>query len=504
MTHPSFPSLYIHAGPTPDAPLRCELRRAEGPALVQELPQDSELVLPFETGGLATLVLPRVLESLDTATTLRLLLEGRRLLREGGLLVLDLPDFDATLAGWRRGDAQVLRRVGGVLETDVATWHARGVPDTLDYRAAALFCSFRAEGPPAYRGPPAVGLPELRWRRDRWSPFRLATDLRHALIESESRFQLERRNAWGREELETLLCRAGFRVRRFESDTLGHLECQAEPVRPAARAGCSAAEALREWQRAVDERPELAGRHYRLLWHLFGKTLREAEAARGGAAPDGTFARRGYRVGRLPEEAVAALVRVLERAAPMRLAMDDYAPGYAFNEALSPEGVVGINQHNTFLRLEAEQRAGVRPLLEALSGPVGACLGTPFRVVNLRCWKTLAGAVREETNGWHTDELFPPEVLKVMVYLTPAGAETGTTELVLDEGERVMAEGPPGTYLLFKNLERTHRGVPPRVGTRLVLELTVAPWPENEGRLVCAGLNAEFPLIPWAPVEEAS
>jgi hypothetical protein len=254
----------------------------------------------------------------------------------------------------------------------------------------------------------------------------------------------------------------------------------------------------------VDERPELAGQHYALLWHLFGEALREAGTAQEPATQEADFVRRGYWVGRLPEDAVVALVQALEGASPMPLARDDYAPGYAFNDALSPEGLVTVNQDNSFLRLEAEQRARVVPLLEALAGPVRACLGTPFRVVNLRCWRTPANAAREETNAWHTDELFPPEVLKVMIYLTPAGAETGTTELVLEDGTRVMAEGPPGTYLLFKNLERTHRGVPPRVGARLVLEVTVAPWPENDVRPVCAGLNAEFPFVPWAAVEERS
>jgi hypothetical protein len=473
-------------------------------------------VLPFTTGSVSTLVISQALEFLDTPTTFRLLLESHRVLTAGGQLFLELPDYAAALDSWRRGDEGGVRCVGQVPAADVATWPARGVPDSLDYHAAALFCAFGCAGPPAYRGPPALSLPALRRMRDRWTPFRLATDLRHALLETEPHFQLERKNAWDRRELEQLLQFAGFQARSFEPEAMaeglaalpgvelprvGRFGCRAEPVLPASSAGASTEALLRACQTAVARQPELAERHYRLLWDLFGRSLREEAARRGRAGPDDTFSRQGYHIGQLPEEAVAALVESLERATPVQLAMGDYAPGFVFNDALNPQAVVDINQNNLFLDLGAEQRQRLAPLLEALVEPVGACLGTPFRIVNARCWKTLAGAPREETNGWHTDELFPPEVLKVMIYLTPAGPRTGTTELALEDGSRVVAEGPAGTYMLFKNFERTHRGVPPHVGVRTVLELTVAPWAENDPRPFKAGLNAEFPLVPWAPVE---
>lgn len=510
-------ALWLRAGGKPESSLRCELHTPQGPASLQWLRSSTHLVLPFAAGSVSTLVISQALEFLDTPTTLRLLLEAHRVLAAGGQLVIELPDHDAALDGWRSGDEERVRRVGEVPPADVETWPARGVADGLDYRAAALFCAFGCDGPPAYRGPPAVSLPSLRWMRDRWTPFRLATDLRHALLETEPRFQLERKNAWGRRELEQLLQRAGFQARSFEPEAVaemlaglpgvklpreGRLGCKAEPVLPTSRVGASTEERLRDCQQAVARQPQLAERHYCLLWDVFGRALREAAARRGRAEPDATFSRQGYRMGRLPEGPVAALVDSLERATPVLLAMDDYAPGFAFNDALNPEAVAGINRSSLFLDLGDEQRQRLIPLLEALEEPVGACLGTPFRVINVRCWKTPADAAREETNGWHTDELFPPEVLKVMIYLTPAGPQTGTTELALEDGSRVVAEGPPGTYMLFKNFERTHRGVPPRAGARWVLELTVAPWPEDDLRPFHAGLNAEFPLVPWAPVEQ--
>lgn len=494
------PVLWIHGDREHPGTLRCErwLSR-EAPAEAHPLRASPGLTLPFRSGDVHAVVISEVLERLDTATTLRLFLESHRLLAEEGCLVLDLMDAEAVLRGWRSGDASA---VPGLEEApspgEAGAWAARGVPDTRDFRMAALFCTYRGGRVPTYHGPPAVDPARLRWMRDRWTPFRLATDLRHAVVDSEPRFHFERQSAWGRDELARELRRVGFEVRSFEpADTaavLAGLPMEAPPGPERMR--CMA----RPLPFHLDS--TRAPHAYRLLWERFGRAMRKEAASRGRGAPDADFARLGYREGRLSEEAMARFARALEQATPQALLMEDHAPGHAFNDALSPESVAGINRSQTFLRLEAPQRAALAPLLEELAEPVSACLGTGFRIVNTRCWKTAAEAAREETNGWHTDELYPAEVLKVMLYVTPAGASTGTTELVMDDGSRVMAEGPPGTYLLFKNLERIHRGVPPREGSRLIVELTLAPWLENDLRPRCAGLNAEFPLVPWAPLEE--
>jgi hypothetical protein len=124
-------------------------------------------------------------------------------------------------------------------------------------------------------------------------------------------------------------------------------------------------------------------------------------------------------------------------------------------------------------------------------------------VVNLRAWKTPAHAARVEANGWHRDAPYPPMVVKIMIYLSEAGRETGTTEIVQADGARFMASGPCGTFLVFKNLALIHRGAPPARGERLILEVTAAPHLEDDPRPVCAGQNADFPFAPWALLEHA-
>ncbi|WP_437653481.1 hypothetical protein [Sorangium sp. So ce1182] len=71
-----------------------------------------------------------------------------------------------------------------------------------------------------------------------------------------------------------------------------------------------------------------------------------------------------------------------------------------------------------------------------------------------------------------------------------------------EDGSRFAASGPPGTFLVFKNFELIHRGVPPSRGERLVLEVTVAPHEKDDLRPVCAGQNADFPLSPWTILEQ--
>lgn len=504
------------------ATLRCELWCAGDAApAIATLPVSPDLRLPFDSASLATVVVAGALARLDAPDAYGLILDCHRVLAAGGSLAVGLPDTDAALAAWRRGDARTaataataaIAGLAGSADDERQTWPGRGVPDTLDTRMAAAICSYRSARPPAYVGPPVLDPPALRGLLERWSPFRLAVELRHAVLETEPRFQLGRCSAWGRDELAADLGRTGFVIAGLGRDAAaallarlprptpigaGDLWCLAHPAMPASRRGLSARDELREGQQALAQNAGSAKRHYRLLWARFGRAVEEAALA---PASEPGFRARGYFLGQLPWDALREFDACLAHAGRLRLAVDDFAPGYSHNDALSAEAADGFNACSIYLELGPEQRRRLAPVLQALAVPVRACLGTGFRVVNMRCWRTPTGPRLEEAQTWHKDELYPRETLKAMIYLSPVGPAFGSTELALAGGARVIPEGPPGTVLLFRNSVLTHRGVPPRGRERTVLEFTLAPWPEDDLRPRFAGLNAEFPVLPWDPLD---
>lgn len=429
-------------------------------------------------GGEAVVHLGDALERLDAADGCRLLLECHRVLGAGGQLHLELPDFDAALEAWRRGDH---------------VFFGAGDDEALDARATAWFCTTRRRGGPAPdgpAGPPRLPRGQLHALRDRCSPMRLAIELAIAAIDASGPHaapRFERQSAWSRAELAELLRLLGFEVRSALA-ARGQLTVVAE---------------------AIAATPSNTASAYRLHWHLHAAALRDSQ--RPVIAPSPTFATQGRHVGHLPLPLVAPLREALARCPIVPVTAEDAAPGYLSNPNLSAAGLEIINRDNRYFALASPGGApalrALAPVLEGLRAPVRACLGTPWRVVNVRAWKTLARAARAEANGWHRDEPYPPGVLKVLLYVTEAGPETGTTEVVQPDGTRSIAVGPPGTFQIFENFARLHRGVPPSRGERWAVEITVAPHFYDDLRPVCAGQNADFPLAPdlrleaWMPLE---
>ncbi|WP_437968720.1 hypothetical protein WMF04_05235 [Sorangium sp. So ce260] len=517
----------------------CELWIDIGRGELRRLIPAASPLLPVPAASARAVSIAGTLEHLDIGAVLTLLLESHRVLVEGGRLVLELPDFEAALEHWARGDESFFRDEAWALDDDaVAAGDARGATGRLDARAAALFCSYRRTSQRADAGagdratswgPPAVDPEVLRGMRARLSPMGLSVELCNLAVDMEEQVRFDRQSAWSRSELAAMLRSVGFEASTFDARAVTaaaaelpgvsirrtrRMLCLAEPTpsRPADEAGERFREALRlargarspegvgALREAVAREPALAEAHYRLLWDVYTRAIRES--AQAGGAPSPTFAREGYHLGRLPSADVEAMRAALARAPIVRVTASDYAPGYMHNAYLSAEGEEAVNRDNDYLGLGPEALACARPLLAALAEPVRACLGTPVRVVNLRSWRTFAHAARAEANGWHRDGPYPPMVLKVMIYLSEAGPETGTTELVREDGARFLASGPPGTFLVFKNFELIHRGVPPSRGERLVLEVTMAPHTTDDLRPVCAGQNADFPLSPWTVLEQ--
>jgi len=134
-----------------------------------------------------------------------------------------------------------------------------------------------------------------------------------------------------------------------------------------------------------------------------------------------------------------------------------------------------------------------------------ACLGYPVRVVNVRCWGIKSNSPEMGPNAWHTDS-FAHGINKILIYLTPASPEMGTTEVRLGDNSVISLDGPAGSWILFDPTKFFHRGISPSssAGERIILEITIAPSFCENLQPIFAGLNASYPWFPWTKVKTQS
>ena len=215
-----------------------------------------------------------------------------------------------------------------------------------------------------------------------------------------------------------------------------------------------------------------------------------------GARPSPEFARDGYVVGTLPDEPVRACIEMIARSQQIAMQADDSAPGFRRSEKVH-KVAKALNAGHHYYRPDALALEPLRRLIEVLAKPVREALGCEWRIINTRIVETLPSAEAMGPNTWHGDG-FPPAILKVMIYLSSPGRESGTTELQLPGGASKVIEGPPGTWLVFRNSEIIHRGIPPASAPRLAIELTLTPSLRRNLTPIFAGLNATYPEHPWS------
>lgn len=213
---------------------------------------------------------------------------------------------------------------------------------------------------------------------------------------------------------------------------------------------------------------------------------------------DAEFARDGCKQGVVPEAECTRLIAAFRRARPRLFDVGDCLDGYVNGLSGEHKQAEKLNLGTVFLGIDAEQRAALTPILSLIERPVRACLGTPWQVVNTRCWKTRPDAVAVGPNEWHVDG-FPDAFMKILLYLSPVGSTVGTTEVVTPAGQTLAVNGPPGSWLLFRNGRLLHRGVVPSAPSeeRTVVELTISSALGGQAAPIVAGLNAKYPRYPW-------
>jgi len=235
-------------------------------------------------------------------------------------------------------------------------------------------------------------------------------------------------------------------------------------------------------------------------WRVYSKVLEYFwETGRRRVNRDSDFLRNGFKLGALNSDELTSLMDILENAPDQKLNAQDCHPEYLNNPYLEATQSK-FDEHFHFYDFSG-QRDLLRKVLANYSSIIRGCLGHPARIVNIRCWGVLSAAPGEGPNAWHGDYL-AYGVHKMMVYLTPAGEETGTTEIRLKDGSVESVKGPAGAWIFFNPTNSIHRGVPPHVEgyKRIILELTIVPAFKENFEPVFAGLNAQYPWFPWTKI----
>ena len=186
--------------------------------------------LPLEDGSTRLVYSSHFLEHVPPETAARIIAEAWRVLEKGRKLLLKIPDFDRSLKAWREGDESYHgNEEGWDFRSITHTWKVKGVPDTIDYRTATVFCSYWNEAyghhfsreisdsPQAYHGPPALPADRLRKILSNDSPFQIAKELREVALAECEDLTFNHQCAWSRKELTDLVEGAGFRVVSMES-----------------------------------------------------------------------------------------------------------------------------------------------------------------------------------------------------------------------------------------------------------------------------------------------
>lgn len=230
-----------------------------------------------------------------------------------------------------------------------------------------------------------------------------------------------------------------------------------------------------------------------LLWDLYPQFVKLSVQKEG--TQDAEYAKLGYKQGIISQQALNGFNTLLASAESYPISHADYDPRFVTHPDLSPYEK-DLNASHRLFKLEGKLLDAIFRIAQELKEPVAACLGSPWRIINVLCWETFPDAVDQGPNAWHKDGL-PFAINKVMIYLNGAGSEKGTTTLKFDDGTTKQVVGPEGTWLLFKISEILHKGEKPQKGSRIVLEIRVSPSFAFDLRPFAAGFNAHYPKVPW-------
>jgi hypothetical protein len=237
-------------------------------------------------------------------------------------------------------------------------------------------------------------------------------------------------------------------------------------------------------------------------WRMYDAYIRNTTPVPGTGAKADAFRRRNYALGALPTSLALRLQKATMTASVAQYSSAERLFGFvASNYDVSSDAIV--NGHSQFRELDSNGQVLLSEALVQMQDDVASCLGTPWRVIGVKSWTTPPGKPPIGMYGWHGDD-WVGELFKIMIYLTPMSRKTGSLEII-ENGKGIFLESPdPGRWILFRNSDLVHRGVPGSDFERVVIEITLSRGLTFDLRLRFPGLNAHWPELPWVDVLDPS
>lgn len=233
------------------------------------------------------------------------------------------------------------------------------------------------------------------------------------------------------------------------------------------------------------------------IWKRYHAALSEMH---GSDYQNSIILREGYTIGRLDEDLTRQVITEVSRAPLVQFKGNDATQDFAYTPGVE-DCEDTLNAEHRYIAMTSELAWVFEDVFDSLRSTVHDAIRSPWRVLNLRLWKTLPANLAKEEFGplaWHDDGM-PEGNLKILVYLSDISTETGTVELINRRKENVRLQGPAGTWLLFQNSVLFHRGVAPRKAgvQRIVAEITISPSASYVLESVRGGMNARHPWRFW-------
>ncbi len=218
-------------------------------------------------------------------------------------------------------------------------------------------------------------------------------------------------------------------------------------------------------------------------WAVYPSFIKAASALRkiGTGIDDPSFQVEKRKVGNLSEETNHHLYMSLGKAKTTPLLQSDIRPEYRSILGLAVEEEERWNRSCQFLLLENEQLKHLQTTLDELKEDVSKCIGSPWRVVNVRSWNSRSQELQAERIG----SGIPDSVYTLFLYPTKRAFK--------------------GSWVLFKNREVNDSSFLPLQHDEenpLIVEITLIPALEYDTRPVEAGLLAIYPILPWTNLDK--
>lgn len=207
-----------------------------------------------------------------------------------------------------------------------------------------------------------------------------------------------------------------------------------------------------------------------------------------------------YLEGRIHKELLDKIKDSIYSCNYIEYKMKDVVDGFVYS-ATSDKRVELLNHNFLFFDIKDPQLQIIKDICKSLESAITDYFKSGFRIMNIRAVRSVTNANKNfGSNKRHTDGNFPLGTHKILLYLTEVGGKHGSTNLILSgrnkRDESFCLKGDPGTYILFNPCIIRHNGIPPSIGYKDIIEITLCPWHETIIEPVFGGTNARHEIRP--------